>query len=143
LFLGQPPSGVVARGKLSEIDPAAIGEEIDDAGEGAITSVRERPARADAASSQVGDHQPDKRSRSSTIAIRQQRRRAGRQLPKNPGFESRLCEALLDTWMRHEAASETGFSRRKFLAARPFEFVETMDRADCLGGRRGGAGRIA
>ena len=42
------------------------------------------------------DHQPDMRSRSWTLSIREQRRRVLRQLRKNPGLKSRLDEALAD-----------------------------------------------
>ena len=56
------------------------------------------------------DHQPDRRSRSWTLSVREQRRRAHRQLRKNPGLKSQLDEALEAAYedARLEAASETG-----------------------------------
>ncbi len=76
------------------------------------------------------DHQPDKRSRSWTITIREQRRRALRQLKKNPGLKSQLDEALAAAYedARDEAASETGLPLRTFPAGRPFDYAQIMER---------------
>ena len=61
------------------------------------------------------DHQPDKRSRSWTLSVREQRRRAQRQLRKNPGLKSQLEEALAAAYedARLEAASETGLPMQR------------------------------
>ncbi len=116
-------------GKLSEIDPAAIAEEIDDVGEEQYYWL-ESALRVLMLHLLKWDHQPDMRSRSWAITIREQRRRAGRQLRKNPGLKSRLEEALLDAYgdARDEAANETGLPTRTFPASRPFEFAEIMER---------------
>jgi hypothetical protein len=76
------------------------------------------------------DHQPAKRSQSWTITVREQRRRALRQLKKNPGLRSQLEEALAAAYedARDEAASETGLPLRTFPASRPFEYAEIMER---------------
>ncbi len=122
-------AGLLRAGKLSEIDPAAIAEEIDDVGEEQYHRL-ESALRVLMLHLLKWDHQPDKRSRSWTITVREQRRRVGRQLRKNPGLESRLNEALLDAYedARDEAASETGLPTRTFPATRPFEFAEIMER---------------
>src|SRR5271165_3619961 len=66
-------------GRLSEIDPAAIAEEIDDVGEEEYHRL-ESALRVLMLHLLNGDHQPERRGRSWTISIREQRRRAARQL---------------------------------------------------------------
>jgi Domain of unknown function DUF29 len=71
-------------GRLSEIDPAAIAEEIDDVGEEQYDKL-ESAFRVLMLHLLKWDRQPSMRSRSWTLIIREQRRRAERQLRKNPG----------------------------------------------------------
>jgi Domain of unknown function DUF29 len=116
-------------GKLSEIDAAAIAEEIDDVGEEQYHRL-ESALRVLMLHLLKWDLQPDKRSRSWAITVREQRRRVRRQLRKNPGLGSRLEEALREAYedARDEAASETGLPTRTFPATPPFEFAEIMER---------------
>jgi hypothetical protein len=116
-------------GRLAEIDPVAIAEEIDDVGEEQYERL-ESALRVLLLHLLKWDHQPDKRSRSWTITVREQRRRVLRQLRKNPGLKSRLDEALLDAYedARDEASSETGMPTRVFPESRPFEYAEIMER---------------
>ena len=72
-------------GRLSEIDPAAIAEEIDDVGEEQYDKL-ESALRVLMLHLLKWDHQPDERSRSWTLSIREHRRRVLRQLAE----ESRL-----------------------------------------------------
>jgi hypothetical protein len=71
------------------------------------------------------------RSRSCTLSIREQRRRAERQLRKNPGLKSRVEEALEAAYedARIEAASETGLPLSVFPLRRPFDYAEIMERS--------------
>ena len=116
-------------GRLSEIDPAAIAEEIDDVGE-------EEYHRLESALGVVmlhllkWDHQPDRRSRSWALSIREHRRRVLRQLKRSPGLKSELGEALSAAYedARDEASSETGLPLGAFPAVRPYEFAEIMER---------------
>ena len=71
-------------GRLSEIDPAGLAEEIDDVGEEQYHRL-ESALRVLMLHILKWDHQPDRRSRSWTITIREQRRRVGRQLRKKSG----------------------------------------------------------
>src|ERR1700734_939563 len=80
-------------GRLSEIDPAAIAEEIDDVGEEQYDKL-ESALRVLMLPLLKWDHQPEMRSRSWTLSILDHRKRAQRQLRKNPGLRSRLDEAL-------------------------------------------------
>ncbi|HEY1781915.1 MAG TPA: DUF29 domain-containing protein [Roseiarcus sp.] len=117
-------------GRLSEIDPVAIAEEIDDVG-------MEEYHRLESALRVVmlhllkWDHQPDRRSRSWTLSILEHRRRVHRQLRGSPGLKSQLGEALDAAYedARLEAASETGLALSVFPVQRPFEYAEIMERS--------------
>ncbi len=86
-------------GRLSEIDAAAIAEEIDDVGAEEYHRL-ESALRILMLHLLKWDQQPDKRSRSWTASVREQRRRVLRQLRKNPGLRSRLDEALSEPPMK-------------------------------------------
>lgn len=117
-------------GRLSEIDPVAIAEEIDDVGleeyhrlEGALRVVMLHLLK--------WDHQADRRSRSSALSIREHRRRTHRQLRRSPGLKSQLDEALEAAYedARLEAAAETDLPLSAFPVRRPFEYSEIMERS--------------
>ena len=116
-------------GRLAEIDAVAIAEEIDDVGEEQYDKL-ESALRVLMLHLLKWDHQPDKRSRSWTASVREQRRRVLRQLRKNSGLRSRLNEALGDAYedARDEAYVETGLPLKVFPANRPFEYAEIMER---------------
>jgi hypothetical protein len=116
-------------GRLSEIDPAAIAEEIDDVGEEQYHRL-ESALRVLIHHLLKWDHQPDARSRSWALTVLEQRRRAQRQLRRNPGLKSQLEEALAAAYedARVEAASETGLPLRAFPESRPFDYAEIMER---------------
>ena len=116
-------------GRLSEIDPAAIAEEIDDVGEEQYDKL-ESALRILMLHLLKWDHQPDRRTRSWTASVREQRRRVLRHLRKNPGLKSRLDEALGDAYedARDEASGETGLPLNAFPALRPYAFQEIMER---------------
>jgi hypothetical protein len=80
-------------GRLSEIDAAAIAEEIDDVGEEQYDKLASA-FRVLMLHLLKRDHQPSMRSRSWTLTIREQRRRVERRLRKNPGLKSQVDEAL-------------------------------------------------
>jgi hypothetical protein len=117
-------------GRLSEIDAEAIAEEIDDVGEEQYDKL-ESALRVLMLHLLKWDHQPDKRSRSWTASVREQRRRVLRQLRKNPGLRSRLSEALGEAYedARDEASAETGLPPSVFPERRPFEYAEIMERS--------------
>ncbi len=123
-------AALLRAGRLSEIDPVAIAEEIDDVG-------LEEYHRLESALRVVmlhllkWDHQPDGRSRSWTLSVLEHRRRVHRQLQRSPGLKSQLGEALEGAYedARLEAASETGLPLSVFPARRPFEYAEIMERS--------------
>lgn len=116
-------------GRLSEIDPAAIAEEIDDVGDEQYDKL-ESSLRVVMLNLLKWDHQPDRRSRSWTLSIREQRRRVLRQLRKNPGLKPLLDEAISEAYedARDEASSETGLPLSSFPVSRPYEYSEIMER---------------
>ena len=117
-------------GRLAEIDAAAIAEEIDDVGEEQYDKL-ESALRVLMLHLLKWDHQTSMRSRSWTLTIREQRRRAQRQLRKNPGLKSQVEEALEAAYedARIEAASETGLPLSVFPVRRPFDYAEIMERS--------------
>jgi len=116
-------------GRLSEIDRVAIAEEIDDVGEEQYDKL-ESALRVLMLHLLKWDHQPDRRSRSWSASVREQRRRVLRQLAKNPGLKSRLDEALAQAYedARDEASGETGLAVTVFPAVRPYAYDEVMER---------------
>jgi hypothetical protein len=116
-------------GRLTEIDAAAIAEEIDDVGEEQYDKL-ESALRVLMLDLLKWDRQPDSRSRSWTLTVREQRRRVLRQLHKNPGLKSRLDEALGEAYedARDEASAETGLPLSVFPVRRPFEYAEILKR---------------
>ena len=121
---------ILRAGRFSEIDAAAIAEEIDDVGEEQYDKL-ESAFRVLMLHLLKWDHQPSMRSRSWTLTIRERRRRAERQLQKNPGIKSQVDEALEAAYedARLEAANETGLPLGILPARRPFEHAEVMQRS--------------
>ena len=122
-------AALLRAGRLTEIDPVAIAEEIDDVGEEQYDKL-ESALRVLMLHFLKWDHQPEKRSRSWTASVREQRRRVLRQLRKNPGLKARLEEALAEAYedARDEASGETGLALNAFPAERPYPYAEIMER---------------
>ena len=116
-------------GRLAEIDPVAIAEEIDDVGEEEYHRL-ESALRVVLLHLLKWDRQPDRRSRSWALSIREHRRRVRRQLKRSPGLKSELDEALAAAYddARDEASIETGLPLSAFPEARPYEYAEIMER---------------
>ena len=116
-------------GRLSEIDPVAIAEEIDDVGEKEYHRL-ESALRVVMLHLLKWDHQRDRRSRSWALCIHEHRRRVHRQLRRSPGLKSQLNEAREGAYedARLEASSETGLSLKVFPRDLPFEYAEIMER---------------
>jgi len=122
-------AALLRAGRVEEIDPAGIAEEIDDVGEEQYDKL-ESALRVVMLHLLKWDRRPEKRSRSWTLSIREHRRRALRQLRRNPGLRSRLEEALTEAYedARDEAAIETGLALEAFPERRPFEYAEVVER---------------
>src|SRR5580692_6689496 len=122
-------------GLLSEIDPVAIAEEIDDVGEEEYYRL-ESALRVVMLHLLKWDHQHDRRSRSWALSIHEHRRRVHRQLRRSPGLKSQLDEALEAAYedARLEASSETGLPLKIFPSKLPFDYSEVMERLIVLPG---------
>jgi hypothetical protein len=116
-------------GRLAEIDPAAIAEEIDDVGEEQYDKLASA-LRILMLHLLKWDHQPDRRSRSWAASVREQRRHVLQQLRKNPGLKSRLDEALAEAYedARDEASAETGLALNVFPTVRRYEYGDLIER---------------
>ena len=116
-------------GRLNEIDPVAIAEEIDDVGSEEFHRL-EAALRVLMLHLLKWDHQAGKRSRSWSLTIYEQRKRVERRLRKSPGLKPRLDEAMDDAYedARLEAANETDLALRTFPSSRPYAFAEIMER---------------
>ena len=125
----QRQAELLRAGRLSEIDPVAIAEEIDDVGEEEYHRL-ESALRVVMLHLLKWDHQPGRRARSWTLTILEHRRRVLRQLKRSPGLKSQLEEALASAYedARLEAAGETGLALNAFPAALPYEYAEIMER---------------
>ncbi len=122
-------AALLREGRLTEIDAAAIAEEIDDVGEEEYHRL-ESALRVLMLHLLKWDHQPERRSRSWTLSIQEHRRRAQRQLLRSPGLKSQLDDALTAAYedASLEAACETGLPMRLIPATRPFDYAEIMER---------------
>lgn len=116
-------------GRISEIDPVAIAEEIEDVALHEYDKL-ESALRVVMLHLLKWDHQPERRSRSWALSVAEHRRRALRQLRRNPGLKSKLDEALEDAYedARLEASAETDLSLQTFPVMRPFSYAELMER---------------
>ncbi|SRR6266508_549752 len=76
------------------------------------------------------DHQSDRRSRSWSISIRQQRLEVEDVLADNPGLKSRIAEAIARGYRkaRLEAAKETGLDEATFPDACPYSWDDIVSR---------------
>jgi hypothetical protein len=128
-------AGLLRAGQLSEIDPVAIAEEIDDVGEEEYYRL-ESALRVVMLHLLKWDHQSERRSRSWALSILEHRRRVLRQLRRSPGLKSQLDEALEAAYedARLEASSETGLPLKIFPSKLPFDHSEVMERLIVLPG---------
>lgn len=76
------------------------------------------------------DHQPDRRSRSWALSIRDQRDQAADVLADSPGLKRRLDEAMVRAYRgaRLDAARETGLPLRIFPEECPYTRAEMLTR---------------
>jgi hypothetical protein len=76
------------------------------------------------------DHQPERRSRSWDLSIKEQRIAVQDVLDDNPGLHPRIPEALARAYRRAriEAAKETGLDENAFPETCPYSFDEAMTR---------------
>ena len=114
--------------RLDEIDAENIAEELSDVG-------AEQYRRLESALEVLlmhmlkWDHQPQRRSRSWRLTIREQRQRVEKQLKKNPGLKSRLSEAIEDGFAlgRTRAAREMDIEPESLPSTCPYGWDAIME----------------
>lgn len=120
-------------GRLGEVDAINIAEELSDVGNEQLDKLESAIAVL-AQHLLKWDHQPEMRSRSWELTIREQRRRIERVLRKNPGLKSKLQEAIEDAYPdgRDRALGETGLLDAALPESCPYTFEALMNRAISL-----------
>lgn len=116
-------------GRLDEIDAENIAEELGDVGAEQYDKL-ESVLEVLLMHILKWDHQPERRSRSWSLTILEQRRRITKQLRKNPGLESRLAEAVEDGFElgRIRAAREMRVGLESLPASCPYDWDAIMNR---------------
>jgi Domain of unknown function DUF29 len=116
-------------GRFDRIDAENLAEEVADAGKRECDKL-ESALRVLLTHMLEWDHQPKQRSRSWESTIREQRRRVGRQLRKNPSLKSRLAEALDEAYpdARDRASAETDMDVEIFPEACPYDWGTMLTR---------------
>lgn len=117
------------RGRLSEIDALNLAEEIEDLGR-EIYHRLESSLRMTLLHLLKWDHQPEKRTRSWTLSIRNGRMDAEELLVRHPGLKGRLAQAITGAYRRArlDAAGETGVDEIVFPATCPYDYETLMNR---------------
>lgn len=118
------------KGDLGALDAAHLAEEIADVGRGEqrrlenhLTVLLQHLLK--------WQYQPDRRSRSWALTIKEQRRQVAKVLRKNPSLQAALDESLADAYEDAvlRAERETGLLESTFPAACPWGFDDVTDEA--------------
>jgi hypothetical protein len=120
---------LVREGRWTAVDRENVAEEIESLG-------REQFNKLDSAIRVLlvhmlkWDHQPELRSRSWTLSIKEQLIALDDVLGDNPGLKSRIAEAIARAYRkaRIEAARETGLDEERFLARCPYSWDDVVSR---------------
>jgi hypothetical protein len=120
---------LVREGRWDAVDRDNVAEEIESLGREQFNKL-ESALRVLMMHMLKWDHQLDRRSRSWSISIRQQRLEVDDVLADNPGLKSRIAEAVARGYRkaRLEAAKETGLDEAIFPDACPYSWDEIVSR---------------
>lgn len=120
---------LLRRGQVEAIDADNIAEELADVGNEQLDKLESAIAVL-TMHLLKWDHQPERRSRSWTATIREQRRRITRVLKRNPGLKSLLSEAIGEGYAdgRDRALAETSIDDDVLPDACPYSFDDMMTR---------------
>lgn len=116
-------------GRLDEIDAENIVEELSDVGSSQYDKLWSS-LRVLVMHMLKWDQQPEFRTPSWVYSIREQRRRYGKVIKKNPGLASRRNEALADAYdsARDWAANETNVPVDEFPDECPYDWDDILNR---------------
>ncbi len=119
----------VREGRWAAIDRDNLAEEIESLGREQFNKL-ESALRSLLLHLLKWDHQPERRSRSWELSIKEQRIVVERVLEMNPGLKSRIVEALSHAYRRARlaAAKETELDEERFPETCPFSFDDAMKR---------------
>jgi hypothetical protein len=125
----QEQVALLRAGRLDEVDAANVAEELSDMGKSEFRSLVSAIAVL-TMHLLKWDHQPERRSRSWAITVRNQRRHILEDLGDSPGLKGRLDEAIVRGYAdgRDRAIEETGVADDVFPEVCPYTFDEMMAR---------------
>ncbi len=125
----QEQARLVREGRWDTVDRENVAEEIESLGREQFNKL-ESALRVLMMHMLKWDHQPDRRGRSWSISIRQQRLEVDDVLADNPGLKSRIAEAVARGYRkaRLEAAKETGLDEEIFPDACPYSWDDIVSR---------------
>jgi hypothetical protein len=121
-------AALLRSGRIDQADIEHIAEEIESMGKGELRELENRLAR-------LFTHllkwqfQPNRRSRSWTLTIKEQRRRLRRHLAQNPSLTAKLEQAVVDAYGDAilEAARETGLAEETFPPTCPLTIEQILN----------------
>ena len=116
-------------GQVDALDLDNIAEELSDVGSEQYDKL-ESAIEVLLAHMLKWDHQPERRSRSWSLTIAEQRVRIDKQLRRNPGLKSRIVEAITDGYRlgRLRAAREMKRSPNTFPEECPYTWDDILNR---------------
>ncbi|MWV23818.1 DUF29 domain-containing protein [Methylobacterium sp. 2A] len=125
----QEQVALLRAGRVDALDLDNIAEELSDVGSEQYDKL-ESAIDVLLAHALKWDHQPERRSRSWSLTIAEQRVRIDRQLRKNPGLKSRIAEAVSEGYRlgRIRAAREMKRSLKSLPADCPYSWDEILNR---------------
>lgn len=121
---------LVREGRWNAVDRDNVAEEIESLGREQFNKL-ESAIRVLLVHMLKWDHQPELRSRSWTLSIKEQRIALDHVLDDNPGLKPRIGEAIARAYRRGriEAARETGLDEERFPAQCPYSWDDIVSRA--------------
>ncbi|MBI5130625.1 MAG: DUF29 domain-containing protein [Rhodopseudomonas palustris] len=116
-------------GRLSEIDAVNIADELGDVGKTEYDKLQSA-IRIVLLHLLKWDHQPERRSRSWVLSIREHRRRIARVLRDNPSLGPRISDGIVEGYEDavDDAVKETGLTETAFPATCPYDWQTIVDR---------------
>ncbi len=120
---------LIRQRRFDAVDWTHVAEELSDMGRSELWRMRSA-LRVLLLHMLKWDQQPERRSRSWTASIREQRRRISRLLKDSPSLKARRPDLLADAYedARGLAAIETGLPDDEFPRVCPYEWTDLMDR---------------
>ena len=120
---------LLREGRVSELEMASLAEEIEEVGSSQYDKL-ESALRVLLIHMLKWDHQQERRSRSWSLTIREQRQRVARVLQRNPSLQPERPAATAAAWedARLGAARETELPLATFPAGLPYTWQDITER---------------